>query len=140
MRRLQAALPDTGSVIVYNAAFEKSRLEDCCDLLPECRSWYRKDERRIVDLLLPFRGFRCYPPDQLGSASMKKVLPALTGQSYGHLAIQDGATASQEFLRVTFDDVPEAERQQARQQLERYCSLDTERLIEITGALRKLAD
>ena len=137
MRRLQAALPDTGSVLVYNAAFEESRLEECCDLLPDYRSWYRKVERRIVDLLLPFRGFRYYHPDQLGSASMKKVLPALTGRGYEELEIKDGGRASMEFLRVTFGDVPETERQKVRTQLQRYCGLDTEGMIWIVDALRK---
>jgi len=37
-------------------------------------------------------------------------------------------------------DVPEAERQKVRQALEQYCSLDTEGMVEITGAVRKLAD
>jgi hypothetical protein len=138
MRRLQVVLPDTGSVLVYNAAFEKSRLEECCDLIPECRSWFRKVERRIVDLLLPFRGFRYYHPNQFGSASMKKVLPALTGRGYEELEIKEGGQASMEFLRVTFGDVPEAERQKVRQQLERYCGQDTEGMVWITDALRSL--
>ena len=47
-----------------------------------------------VDLLLPFRGFRYYHPQQHGSASMKAVLPALTGSGYEDLAIQEGGTAS----------------------------------------------
>lgn len=139
MRRLQAVLPDTGSVLVYNAAFEKSRLEECCDLLPDYRSWYRNVERRIVDLLLPFRGFRYYHPNQLGSASMKKVLPALTGRGYEELEIKDGGRASMEFLRVTFEDVPEAERQKVRRQLERYCGLDTEGMVWILERLQKIA-
>ncbi len=139
MRRLQAVVPITGSVLVYNAAFEKGRLEECCDLLPDYRSWYRKVERRIVDLLLPFRGFRYYHPDQLGSASMKKLLPALTGRGYGGLDIQDGARASLEFLRVSFGDVSEMERQKVRQQLEQYCGLDTQGMVWILERLQKLA-
>lgn len=137
MRQLQAVLPDTGSVLVYNAAFEKGRLEECCDLMPEYRAWYRSVERRIVDLLLPFRGFRYYHPDQIGSASMKKVLPALTGRGYADLEIKDGGQASTEFLRVTFDAVPETKRQKVRAQLERYCGLDTEGMVWIVEAMRE---
>jgi hypothetical protein len=33
--------------------------------------------------------------------------------------------ASREFMRVTFGDGAEMERQQVRKQLEQYCSLDT---------------
>jgi hypothetical protein len=138
MRRLQAALPDFGSVMAFNAAFEKGRLEECCDLMPERRSWYREVEPRIVDLLLPFRGFRYYHANQLGSASMKMVLPALTGRRYDDLEIKEGGQASLEFMRVTFGDVPDDERQRVREQLEAYCGLDTEGMLWIVEALRKL--
>ena len=70
---------------------------------------------------------------------MKAVLPALTGKGYEGLAIQEGGMASREFLRVTFGDVPEAERQQVRKHLEEYCGQDTEGMIWIVEALRKLA-
>lgn len=139
MRQRQAALPGAGLVIAYHAGFEQSRLEECCDLLPEYKPWYQEVKRRMVDLLLPFRGFRYYHADQLGSASMKAVLPALTGRGYEHLEIQDGGTASLEFLRVTFGDVPEAERQRVRQALNQYCALDTLGMVDILDALRRLA-
>jgi hypothetical protein len=34
-----------------------------------------------------------------------------------------------EFMRVHFGDVPEDERRKVRQQLERYCGLDTEGMV-----------
>jgi hypothetical protein len=43
-----------------------------------------------------------------------------------------------EYLRVTHGDVPEAERQKVREQLERYCGLDTEGMIWIVDALRQI--
>ena len=70
---------------------------------------------------------------------MKAVLPALTGKGYEGLAIQEGGMASREFLRVTFGDVPEPERQQVRKHLEEYCGQDTEGMIWIVEALQKLA-
>ena len=69
---------------------------------------------------------------------MKAVLPALAGRSYDHLAIQEGGTASLEFLRVHFTDIPEAERQRVRRQLEEYCGQDTGGMIWIVQALRRL--
>ena len=90
---------------------------------------------RIVDLLLPFRGFRYYHPQQHGSASMKAVLPALTGKGYENLAIQEGGTASREFLRVTYGQVPAAERRRVRQHLEEYCGLDTMGMVAIVQKL-----
>ena len=90
---------------------------------------------RIVDLLNPFRAFNFYHPNQCGSASVKAVLPALTGKDYGHMEIQEGGEASREFVRVTFADVSEAERKRVRQALETYCGQDTEGMIWILDEL-----
>ena len=138
MRQLRADLPDTGSVVAYNASFEISRLKECCELLPKFKPWLRKVTPRVVDLLLPFRGFRYHHPDQNGSNSMKAVLPALTGQGYEKLAIQEGGAASREFLRVTFGDVTAAERRRVRQALEEYCALDTLGMVQIVDRLKRL--
>jgi len=138
MRHLRETLPPTGTVVTYNASFETSRLKECCELLPEFKPWLTKVTPRIVDLLLPFRGFRYHHPDQHGSNSMKAVLPALTGGGYDHLTIQEGGTASREFLRVTFGDVPAAERRRVRQALEEYCALDTLGMVQIVDKLKKL--
>ena len=135
MRQLRAALPESGSVVAYSASFETGRMEECCDLLPEFKPWLRKVKPRIVDLLLPFRGFRYHHPAQNGSNSMKAVLPALTGKGYDHLAIQEGGTASREFLRVTHGPVPAAERLRVRQDLEKYCGLDTLGMVRIMDKL-----
>ena len=94
MQHLVKNLPATGSVVTYNASFETSRLNECCELLPEFKPWLRKVTPRIVDLLLPFRGFRYHHPNQNGSNSMKAVLPALTGCGYEHLTIQEGGAAT----------------------------------------------
>ena len=83
-------------------------------------------------------GFRYYHPQQHGSASMKAVLPAMTGQGYENLAIQEGGAASREFLRVTFGKVDEEERRRVRQQLNEYCGLDTMGMVQILRELKKL--
>jgi hypothetical protein len=140
MRQLRDALPEAGSVVTYNASFETARLKEGCELLPEFKPWLRKVTPRIVDLLLPFRGFRYYHPQQNGSASMKAVLPALTGKGYENLAIQEGGAASREFLRVTHGQVTDAERRRVRQHLEEYCALDTLGMVKIVNGLQHLLD
>lgn len=94
-------------------------------------------KRRIVDLLRPFRSFHYYHPDQRGSASIKAVLTAVTGHGYGELDIQDGNAASQQYMRVTFSNVPDEERLRVRRQLEDYCGRDTEGMVWIVEALRE---
>jgi hypothetical protein len=138
MRRLRECISGPGSIVVFNAAFEKTRLRECAEFLPGYAAWVRRIERRFIDLLKPFRSFHYYHPDQRGSASIKSVLPALTGKGYEHLEIQEGTTASLEFLRVSFSDVPEAERQRVRRQLEEYCCQDTQGMIWIVDTLRTI--
>jgi len=65
-------------------------------------------------------------------------MPAITRQGYDGLEIAEGATASLEFMRVHFGDVPAAERQRFRQQLEVYRARDTEGMVWILNKLRKL--
>jgi len=136
MRQLKSAIEPSGSIVAFNASFEKGRLNECAEVLPEYKSWVSEVNGRVVDLLTPFRGFNFYHPDQCGSASMKQVLPALTGKDYKHLEIQEGNMASREFLRVTFTDVSESERKRVRRALEKYCGQDTEGMIWILYALR----
>jgi hypothetical protein len=139
MRQLKSAVEPSGSIVVFNAPFEKGRLEECAEVLPEYKSWVAAVNRRMVDLLIPFRGFNFYHPDQCGSASLKQVLPALTGKDYyKSLEIQEGETAGREFLRVTFTDVSEAERKRVRCALEKYCGQDTEGMVWILDALRNV--
>lgn len=136
MRELKSSIEPSGSIVVFNASFEKSRLKECAAVLPQYASWVTAINSRIVDLLNPFKAFNFYHPDQSGSASMKLVLPALTGKDYTSLEIQEGGAASREFIRVTFGDVSESERKRVRRALEKYCGQDTEGMIWILDELR----
>jgi len=137
MRHLKSSVEPSGSIVVFNAPFEKSRMKECAELLPEYKSWVSAVNQRVVDLLNPFKAFHFYHPDQCGSASMKLVLPALTGKDYSKLEIQEGGAASREFVRVTFGDVSESERKRVRQALELYCGQDTEGMVWILDALNE---
>lgn len=86
----------------------------------------------------PFQAFDYYHPEQHGSASIKSVLPVLTGRSYADLGIQEGEQASLEYLRVQFGDEPEGERRKVREQLEPYCGKDTEGMVGIVEAPHRL--
>jgi len=139
MLKLREAIGRAGSIVAFNAPFELGRLKECCEVMPHFSDWLEGVEGRFVDLLTPFKRFACYHPEQHGSASMKAVLPALTGCGYAELEIREGGTASLEFLRVTFGKVADAERQRVRQALEEYCGRDTEGMICIVGAFRRLS-
>ena len=119
LQKLKKLLGDHGSIVAYNSPFEKDKLKKASTIFKEYEKWYQSIEPRIIDLLSPFKSFNYYHPDQQGSASIKAVLPALTGKSYEGLEIAEGGTASLEYLRVTFGDVAEQERQEVRRQLEK---------------------
>lgn len=111
-----------------------------CEAFPEFAEWNEGIQKRIVDLLDPFKAFHYYHYDQKGSASIKSVLPVLTGTGYQGMAISEGGMASREFLRVTFgNDVNEEERKVVRKNLEEYCTLDTMAMVEIVEKLREMA-
>jgi len=136
MRHLKLAVEPSGFIMAFNAPFEKSRIKECAERLPEYKSWVSAVNQRVVDLLNPFKAFSFYHPDQCGSASMKLVLPAMTGKDYSKLEIQEGGAASREFIRVTFGVVSESERKRVRRALELYCGQDTEGMVWILDALR----
>jgi hypothetical protein len=135
---LKRHLGQRGSIIAYSASFEKNVLRACGEVYPAFASWWARAESRVVDLLQPFRSFHYYHPDQCGSASLKAVLPALTGKGYADMKIADGATASQGFLRITFGEASAAEHRKVRAALEKYCALDTEGMVWIVKALDRL--
>jgi hypothetical protein len=140
LQQLKKLLGSEGSVVAYNASFEKGVLKSAVEIFQEYKKWYATIEERFIDLLVPFKSFYYYNPKQNGSASIKAALPALTGITYEGMEISDGGTASNEYLRVTFNNVDEQDRQHVREQLEKYCALDTEAMSKIVEKLRILVN
>lgn len=138
LKELKSLLGNGGSIIAYNAGFETGCLDGCAVSYPKYSEWVARIKQRVIDLLGPFKSFYYYHPEQNGSASLKSVLPALTGKGYAGMEIADGGTASREYARVTFGDVSEEERRKVRKDLVEYCGLDTEGMIWIVEELTKL--
>ena len=138
LKRLKELLKTSGSIVAYNAGYERKCLKYAVRAYPKYAKWFEQIEMRIVDLLVPFRQFFYYHPAQEGKASMKNVLPALTGITYDGMEIGGGGKARFEYMRVTFEkEVDEKDRQQVRAALEEYCNLDTMGMIEILEALKE---
>ncbi|MCE9616518.1 MAG: DUF2779 domain-containing protein [Lentisphaerae bacterium] len=138
LEQLRACLTDQGAVVAYNASFEIARLREAAAACPTHRKWVEAVIDRTVDLLEPFRSFDVYHPAQHGSASMKSVLPALTGQDYAGMAISDGGMASQAYLTTFYGNAPQAAKEQTIKDLEAYCGQDTLGMWDIVKALGKL--
>jgi len=138
LTEMKRRIPDQGSIVVYNKGFEGPILKQLGESFPGYREWLEGLVPRLEDLWDPFKKFQYYHPEQRGSASIKHVLPALTGQGYEKLEIADGETASVLYWNVTYKPASKAERQKVYADLETYCGLDTEGMRLIVDQLRSL--
>jgi hypothetical protein len=132
---LKEAIGPEGTILVYYEAFEKSRLKELAAAFPEYKSWTADISKRIVDLLVPFRDFSYYHPSQTGSASLKKVMPAVTGIGYENLEIGHGDIASLRYMQSAFGNISAEERRQIRKDLLKYCGQDTGGMVSIVEQL-----
>ncbi len=139
LQSLSRLIGSKGSILAFNKSFEETVLKECGKMFPDYAAWIDAAISRLADLIVPFRNFHYYHPAQKGSASLKKVLPALTGQGYDEMAIGKGDDASLAFLRITFEDVHETEAAEVRQQLLDYCKLDTEGMVKIVEKLKEVS-
>ena len=140
IKQLSRYIEGPGTVLVYNQSFEEGRLKELAEAYPEYKSWCEDVAGRMEDLYVPFRKFHYYNPQQGGSASIKKVLPALVGQGYEDLVVSGGQQASSEYVRVTYGEQINAdEREQVYAHLEAYCALDTKAMMDILCKLVELS-
>mgnify|MGYP003451036192 CR=1 FL=1 len=87
---------------------------------------------RVVDLL-PLAREVYYHPSQHGSWSIKKVLPAIAPElNYADLeGVQHGGAAMEAFAEAIHPETQAERKEQLRQQLLKYCELDTYAMIKI---------
>ena len=136
---LAGCIGNEGTVLVYNQTFEEGRLKELAEVFPEYEDFCRDVCLRMADLIVPFRRFDYYDPKQAGSASIKKVLPALMGKGYEDLDISGGGQASSEYIRVTYGNgISMNERDKIYSDLEAYCALDTKAMVDILTRLQNL--
>jgi CRISPR/Cas system-associated exonuclease Cas4 (RecB family) len=140
LEELERLLKDKGTIMAYNANFEIKCVKNCADAFTEYGYWFEKIKPRFLDLLEPFKKLNYYSPLQEGSASMKYVLPALTGISYKDMEIAEGGMARIEYMRAAYGkDTTEEEKQRIYGALEKYCELDTKGMIDILEVLKREA-
>jgi hypothetical protein len=125
----------TGDVIVYNAGFERGKLNDLIEVFPQYHKQLQAIIDRIVDLMIPFRERWYYLPEMRGSYSIKQVLPALVPElSYKDLEISEGGTASNTFAEMVMGSFW-GDIQKTRNDLLEYCKLDTYAMVKILEKL-----
>jgi len=138
VQQMRRDVDETGSVIVWNKAFERDRNKELGQLFPEYESFFADMNERMYDLMEIFRKNYYVDPGFKGSNSIKDVLPVLAPHlSYKDLSIGKGDLASVRWYEiVTGEDSTGAE--QIFADLLEYCKLDTLAMVEIFNVLRKL--
>lgn len=123
-----------GPIFVYNAAFEKRVIKELAGRFPDLSEPLLALLPRIVDLL-PVARNHYYHPSQMGSWSIKAVLPAICPDlSYEDLdEVQDGNGAVMAYRKATHHmmDRDSEEFWHIECQLKEYCRLDTLAMVRI---------
>jgi len=133
---LFVALPETGSIVVYNQQFESTRLDELAAWLPEYAERIRSIQSRLWDLLPVVRS-SVYDPAFAGSYSLKSVLPALVpGMSYTNMAVGNGQDAGLAWKSLVHGKLDGAEHDRIRKALLAYCAQDTLALVKLLERLR----
>lgn len=130
----------SGSIITWNAGFEKSCNVTLGKLNPEFADAMEAINERIVDLMIPFKPKNGWYSDPRfeGSASIKYVLPVVVpALSYKELDIQNGGSAQTLWMQAVLDGTRE-DKEKILDDLIKYCGLDTLAMVEIFNVLRNL--
>jgi CRISPR/Cas system-associated exonuclease Cas4 (RecB family) len=127
-----------GSIVAYNKSFEENVLKELAAAFPEYAEWINGILPRFIDLITPFREFDYYNPLQHGSASLKKVLPAITGSGYEGMNIAKGDDASLAYLEMASAGIDDEKIIIIRENLLAYCGLDTEAMARIIEKLYQI--
>lgn len=131
LESLLAAVGSDGPVIVYNAAFERTRLKELADDYPDLASSTNAIIERIFDLL-PLARQHYYHPMMRGSWSIKAVLPTIAPElSYSDLEVGDGGMAMEAFAEMMAPDVTPERHDDLYQALLKYCERDTWAMVAI---------
>ena len=132
---LVQTLPETGAIIAYNAAFERTCITQLATVFPDLQKELEQRAARIVDLL-PVTRNHWYHRDQKGSWSIKAVLPTIPGDaSYDDLGVADGSAAQAAYLEAIHPDCDTERREQLDSDLRAYCALDTRAMIVLLDHL-----
>lgn len=130
-KRLVECVGDVGPILVWNRSFEATVLRRMAEAQPKLRDRLLQLVDRLVDLFPLYRE-HYYHPQQLGSWSLKAVLPTVAPQlTYDGLEVGNGLDAQVAYLSLLQGGLSAVEQQTLRAQLESYCENDTAGLVAL---------
>jgi len=133
-------LGNTGTILTWNMKFEKGCNKTMGELFPQYQQKLHAINDRIQDLMTPFASMWFFDKNFFGSASIKKVLPALIPElSYKDLDIGDGQHAQRIWMETVLKGQNGDRKEEILSQLSTYCTLDTMAMVKIYEALEAIA-
>ena len=126
----------------YNKSFECTRLKELAETFPNLAEHLLNIRDHIIDLLVPFQSGWYYNRAMGGSFSIKSVLPAIFPDDpdldYHKLeGIHNGSEAMNAFAAM--ERMTPQERESTRQNLLKYCELDTYAMVKVWEELVRAA-
>lgn len=140
--RLVADIPEGARTLAYSMSFERDRILELAVAFPDLSSHLMSIREGMADLLVPFQRGWYYDRAMGGSNSIKVVLPALfpgdPELDYHALdGVHNGTEAMNAFAALA--DMGPEEEARTREQLLRYCELDTYAMVRIWQRLAEAA-
>ena len=135
-------IPKNVCVLAYNKQFECGQLKKLARQFPDLSTHLLNIKDNVKDLLVPFRKGAYYNKAMGGSFSIKSVLPAIfpndPSLDYHNLnGVQNGTDAMTIFPLIK--DMPPKEQEITRNNLLRYCELDTFAMVKVWQELVRIS-
>ena len=135
-------IPADSCVIAYNMMFEKMVIRNLAKLYPGLKEHLMSIHNNMVDLMIPFKDRAYYTKEMVGSYSIKYVLPALfpddPSLNYHNLEdIHNGSEASNAYANL--GNLSKEKQEKLRNNLLKYCELDTYAMVKIWEKLKEIA-
>jgi hypothetical protein len=141
--QLCSDIPLNVTTLAYNRSFERMIINELAEVFPDLKVHLLNIHKNIKDLLEPFRNRWYYNKEMQGSYSIKNVLPAVfpndPALDYHNLEdIQNGGDAMTIFPKI--EGMGPLEREKARNNLLKYCGLDTYAMVKLWQELVRVTE
>lgn len=134
IENLLKSIGEKGSVIVWHADFERSRLHELAKLMPEHKEKLLAIAARLWDMELIFK-HHYHDYRFKGSCSVKAIIKALLPDlSYDDLRINDGEQVVAVW-NCMLEENDKSQRQEIFDNIRAYCERDTLAMVALFGVL-----
>ncbi|XMB85672.1 DUF2779 domain-containing protein [Mycoplasmatota bacterium WC44] len=145
----------TGSIVVWNQAFEIARMKEFAEFYPEFKEVLYQMIDRVFDLMYVLKSntklytalgyseesaklFNYYHEDLQGSYSIKKVLPIFSNLTYKDMEVGNGMEAVVAYINL--HKLKGEEYKNKYNALLAYCKQDTWAMVEILDNIKVMVD